>query len=80
MINHLYWSAISTVDGNEKEIREKWMSVDNHIHNIHRGGGGGGGGGGHGDIFKKCEHPPLKGRRNNKKWFKPRKYTLAVNT
>ena len=64
IINHLYWSAASTPDGNADEIREKWTSVNNHIHNVHRG---------HGKIFKKCAHPRLRGRQKRKKWFKPRK-------
>ena len=59
--NHLYWSAASTPDGNADEIREKWTSVNNHIHNVHRG---------HGKIFKKCAHPRLRGRQKRKKWFK----------
>ncbi len=33
MINHLYWSAVSTPDGNGDLIKAKWMSVVNHVHN-----------------------------------------------
>lgn len=69
ILNHLYWSAVSTPDGNVEEIMEKWTSVNNHIHNIHRG---------HGEIFKKCDHPTLRGRRKNKKWFKPRKFLFIL--
>ena len=65
MVNHLYWSAASTPSGNGELIRGKWMSLDNHIHNIHRG---------HSVIFPKCEHPRLRGQSNKKKWIQPRKF------
>ena len=32
-MNHLYWSAVSTPDGDGEMILAKWLSVDNHIHN-----------------------------------------------
>lgn len=60
MVNHLYWSAMSTEDGDSEMILEKWKSLGNHIHNKHRG---------HGKKFKKCIH----GRLRKKKWFKFRK-------
>lgn len=36
MINHLYWSVTSTEDGNSLLVKEKWLSLINHIHNKHR--------------------------------------------
>jgi len=64
LVNHLYWSAVSTADGNGEMIRAKWLSVDNHIHNKHRG---------HSKIFPVCKHKLLGRRARRKKWFKPRK-------
>ena len=64
VINHLYWSAVSTPSGDGEEIKAKWLSLDNHIHNKHRG---------HGKVFPKCQHGRLPGRRR-KKWFKPREF------
>ena len=65
VINHLYWSAVSTPSGDGEEIKAKWLSLDNHIHNKHHG---------HGKIFPKCQHGRLP-RRGRKKWFKPRELT-----
>ena len=33
IINHLYWSAVSTQSGDGELIKAKWLSLDNHIHN-----------------------------------------------
>ncbi|XP_067659703.1 uncharacterized protein [Haliotis asinina] len=48
--NHLYWAAASTPDGNGDVIRDKWLSVVNHIQNTHYG---------HGKHFPSCLHPDL---------------------
>lgn len=61
MVNHLYWCASSTADGDEEVLLEKWLSLLNHIHNKHQG---------HGKKYKKCTH----GRLRNRKWLKYRKY------
>ena len=66
MLNHLYWSAVSTPNGNGDIIKAKWMSLDNHIHNRHKG---------HGKHFPKCTHKRPRGKR--KKWFKPRKHFVS---
>lgn len=55
MINHLYWSVMSS-NGNEEEVKEKWLSLVNHLHNKHKG---------HGKIYKRCSHRKLK-----RKWLK----------
>ena len=72
MVNHLYWSAVSTPSRNGEKIQGKWLSLDNHIHNIHRG---------HSAAFPKCEHPRLRGHAKKKKWIKPRKFSkfLCMN-
>ncbi|XP_078341239.1 uncharacterized protein LOC144627624 [Crassostrea virginica] len=42
--NHLYWCAASS-DGNGDLISQKWLSVLNHVTNIHEG---------HGDLYPRC--------------------------
>ena len=65
LVNHLYWCAMSTPSGNADEIKETWLSVSNHIHNVHDG---------HGEVFPSCEHGHLTGLERKKKWFKPSKH------
>ena len=67
IINHLYWCVASTPDGEEDVIKEKWLSLDNHMHNVHRM---------HGKSFKKCLHGRLR-RDKNKKWLKRRMYITS---
>ena len=66
LVNHLYWCASSTEDGDGEMILAKWLSVVNHIHNKHRN---------HGKIFPKCMHSRLYKR----KWIKPRKLLYCFN-
>ena len=61
MVNHLYWTITSTEDSDKQMVLQKWMSLLNHVHNVHRG---------HGKIFKKCSH----GKLSKRKWLKHRKY------
>ena len=61
IVNHLYWSAVSTPNGNSEIILEKWLSLDNHMHNKHKG---------HGKHFKNCKHGKIT---RQKKWLKRRK-------
>ena len=63
IINHLYWCAVSTTDGNQDIIHDKWLSLINHIHNKRH----------HSGLFKKCTHGRIR-NRVTKKWFKPRKH------
>ncbi|XP_011407083.1 PREDICTED: uncharacterized protein LOC100633273 [Amphimedon queenslandica] len=62
MVNHLYWAAMSSEDGDPEMILEKWLSLRRHIHNKHHG---------HGTKYKKCAHGRLRKRR----WLKYR-YSL----
>lgn len=64
LVNHIYWSAVSTPSGDGSLIKAKWLSITNHIHNTHTG---------HSDLFPSCEHPPIPRRGRRKKWFKLRK-------
>ncbi|KAI4824031.1 hypothetical protein KUCAC02_012576 [Chaenocephalus aceratus] len=62
ILNHLYWCAVSTPDGNGEIIAEKWLSLNNHIINIHTK---------HGRVFEKCAHGRLPAAQNRKKkWLK----------
>ena len=36
IINHLYWCLSSTTANDGELIKAKWLSLDNHIHNVHR--------------------------------------------
>ena len=63
IINHLYWSAVSTRNGDGDLVEAKWLSIFNHIHNKHKK---------HGPLFSNCLHGRLSGRKN-KKWLKFRK-------
>ena len=54
--NHLWWS-VATCDGNTSVMKEKWLSIINHIANKHKWRGG--------KHFKKCAHRTLT--RNEKK-------------
>ncbi|XP_064630791.1 uncharacterized protein LOC135489383 [Lineus longissimus] len=61
IINHLYYVASNTPEGQADLIIAKWLSLDNHVNNVHRG---------HGELFPKCGHGRLgrtKQRRN--KWL-----------
>lgn len=64
LVNHLYWSAVSTDDGNGDMIRAKWLSLDNHTHNKHKG---------HSKEFPSCKHKIIRKKNRRKKWFKARK-------
>ncbi|XP_046843252.1 uncharacterized protein LOC124437312 isoform X2 [Xenia sp. Carnegie-2017] len=55
--NHVYWCAASNND-NEELVKAKWLSVLNHICEIHEG---------HSDVFPKCEHDMLEPRMRIKK-------------
>ena len=61
--NHMYWCASSTQDGNGKVMVAKWVSLMNHIMDIHE----------HSDEnFAKCLHPPASAEDPQTKWLKPR--------
>lgn len=50
--NHLYWCAASS-NGDGELVQQKWLSILNHVCNIHEG---------HGDRFPECEHGNLEDR------------------
>ena len=64
LINHLYWSAASTTNGNGEVI----LSVDNHIHNKRRN---------HSKLVPKCKHKTFQARDRKKKWFKHCKWGMS---
>ena len=50
IINHLWWCCASSI-GSEELIREKWLSMLNHIRGIHFWEDN--------ELFNKCEHRRL---------------------
>lgn len=59
VINHMYYTAGSTPSGDGQLMTEKWLSLGNHVQNIHTG---------HGQLFPTCLH----GHSSMKtKWLKP---------
>lgn len=63
MVNHMYWSGISTPNGDPDVMESKWKSLAKHIQNIH----------------EDCHHPPLEQTQlRKKKWLKPRKYWWKI--
>ena len=50
--NHMYWCAASS-NGDGELLQQKWLSILNHVTNIHEG---------HGDKFPSCQHGPLEER------------------
>ncbi|XP_063052185.1 uncharacterized protein LOC134446823 [Engraulis encrasicolus] len=61
IVNHLYWSVVSTPPGNAQLVVDKWTSVISHIHNRHSGFEG---------LFSSCAHGVLEGREQRKPWLK----------
>ncbi len=56
MSNHLYWPASSTPEVDGEVVLAKWLSIVNHMHNIHTD---------HSEKFPFCVHSDLgeAGRR-----------------
>ena len=48
--NHVYWCA-STSNGDEDLVEEKWMSLFNHLIDVHKG---------HGKRYKSCPHGKIE--------------------
>ncbi|XP_065894356.1 uncharacterized protein [Dysidea avara] len=61
IINHLYWCASTTPDDDSELVQAKWLSLDNHVHDVHRR---------HSTKFPKCSHGRLRRQERKKKWFK----------
>ncbi|XP_050954852.1 uncharacterized protein LOC127156157 [Labeo rohita] len=62
VINHLYWTAASTPNGNADVMEAKWKSMVNHVQDIHKHDT---------PMFPCCAHPPLDGEARNKEWLEP---------
>ncbi|KAL1276430.1 hypothetical protein QQF64_036053 [Cirrhinus molitorella] len=61
-INHLYWTAASTPNGDADVMEAKWKSMVNHVQDIHEHDT---------SAFPCCAHPPLEGEARNKEWLEP---------
>ena len=57
IINHFWWSC-ATCNKDEELLREKWISILNHVANIHEWEGC--------SKYNKCSHEPLTQKR---KWI-----------
>ncbi|KAF3842820.1 hypothetical protein F7725_001669 [Dissostichus mawsoni] len=62
IINHLYWTAASTPDGDPDVMEAKWQSMVNHVQDIHEHGT---------PAFPCCAHQPLEGQARDKEWLEP---------
>jgi hypothetical protein len=63
IINHLYWTAGSTTDGDGAVMIAKWQSVVNHMHNVHTN---------HSQLFTACQHEVFDDNQVKRtKWIKP---------
>ena len=62
IVNHLYYVAASTEDGNKTMIDAKWESLNNHVQNIHTD---------HNTLHPRCHHDPLDGEERDKQWLAP---------
>lgn len=58
IINHFWWCCASC-NGNATELKEKWVSILNHVVNVHRWEGS--------NKFKKCAHKKLTKRDKREK-------------
>ena len=63
--NHVYWCAASS-DGIKTLVKEKWLSILNHIIDKHAD---------HGTVYKECPHEKIK-----REWLKRVAFYSAVIT
>jgi hypothetical protein len=61
IVNHIYWYATSTPAGEEETIVANWLSLLNHVQNVHEG---------HGELYPKCIHETPDA---DTAWLEPRK-------
>ncbi|KAK0135730.1 hypothetical protein N1851_028407 [Merluccius polli] len=62
IVNHLYWTAASTPNGDPDVMEAKWQSMLNHVQDVHEHSY---------PSFPRCEHPPLEGEARDKQWLEP---------
>ena len=60
--NHFWWS-IETCQGDAENLKERWLSITNHVVNRHDFPSN--------KLFKKCEHDALDEGVRWKKWLTP---------
>jgi len=67
--NHLYlFSAGSNGDG--EQVKAKWLSITNHVINVHQG---------HSETFPSCAHGPLEEERQWLRRGKAKQLTQPVS-
>uniref|UniRef100_A0A8C6WSC0 Uncharacterized protein n=1 Tax=Neogobius melanostomus TaxID=47308 RepID=A0A8C6WSC0_9GOBI len=62
IVNHLYWSVVSSPPHERELVLDKFQSVVYHIQNQHQGFPG---------RFTRCLHGPLQGQELQKAWLQP---------
>lgn len=62
ILNHLYWCASSTPDGDGAVMSAKWQSLLYHLTDVHQGFDT--------PEFTTCSHGDLTGEARHKKWMK----------
>uniref|UniRef100_A0A8C6UFY6 Transposase n=1 Tax=Neogobius melanostomus TaxID=47308 RepID=A0A8C6UFY6_9GOBI len=62
IVNHLYWSVVSSPPHDRELVLDKFQSVVYHIQNQHQGFPG---------RFTRCLHGPLQGQELQKAWLQP---------
>ena len=60
--NHFWWS-IETCQGDAENLKERWLSITNHVVNRHDFPSN--------KVFKKCQHDALDEGMRRKKWLTP---------
>lgn len=71
IINHLYWSVVSSPPHDGELVVDKWKSVVYHIQNQHHSFPG---------RFERCAHPHLEKQELLKAWLLPCKFFIVKDT
>lgn len=66
VVNHLYWVAASTPDGDGDMMVAKWDSLLYHLQNQHTDLPN--------PLYPACGHPPHSDEQRNKEWLEPSEF------
>lgn len=68
IVNHVYYVA-ATSEGDEDLVEAMWMSLPNHMQDIHEH---------ENPLYPMCGHPHLRDEERNKEWLVPGKITCMI--